>query len=82
MKVFVSQFYIETAAKYPFTVDFQRYVSRLFTRTTVNAEKFSSKYGDDFSLVINVSAKSSLNAPEVLGRLFTRRTKRLNTLCS
>ncbi len=75
MKVFFRQTYIETGATFPFSVHFQRRMTEVVTSLVVPSAKFLSKYGDDYDLIFNVSAKRGLQENEIRGPGIYRRTK-------
>jgi hypothetical protein len=75
MKVFFRQTYIEPGATFPFSVHFQRRVTEVVTSLVVPSARFVSKYGDDYDVVFNVSAKRAIQGNEILGPTVFRRTK-------
>jgi hypothetical protein len=75
MKIYVCQIYIEPGVSYPFTHVFQKYLSNLVSEDTSGTEQFREKYGDDYDLVFNVSAKTGLNTPDVKGPTVFKREK-------
>jgi hypothetical protein len=75
MRVYFGQVYIEQGAEFPFTCDFQRYISQEVTSLVKTSSKFIEKYGDDFKLGFNVSAKHELEKNEVRGPSVFRKAK-------
>lgn len=75
MKIFVLQFYIEAGAKYAFSLDFQRYIHLALSQRVHTSTFFLSQYGDEFTLIFRMSAKSSLRAPDVKGPTVFRKDK-------
>jgi hypothetical protein len=75
MRIYFGQIYIEVGVWYPFTQEFQVYLSELATQDTTGTERFCSKYGDDFDIVFNISAKAALRTAEVKGPSVYKRDK-------
>jgi hypothetical protein len=75
MRIYVSQIYVEPRVSYPFSHVFQKYLSALASEDTSGTEQFFSKYGEDYELVFNVSAKTGLNSPEIKGPTVFKRGK-------
>jgi hypothetical protein len=75
MRIYVGQIYIEPGVWYPFTQEFQEYLSELATQDTTGTERFCGKYGDDFDIVFNISAKAALRIAEVKGPTVFKRDK-------
>ncbi len=75
MKIFVRQIYIEPRVNYPFSVHFQRFIHVELTKRLSASDLFLRKYGNDFTLVFNLSAKAALSQPEIRGPTVFRKTK-------
>jgi hypothetical protein len=75
MRVYVSQIYIEPGISYPFTHVFQKYLSSLASDDTKCSEQFRTRYGEDYDLIFNVSAKTGLVSPEIKGPTVFKREK-------
>jgi hypothetical protein len=75
MRVFVSQVYIDPGAAFPFSAAFQRYISHELTATTTPSESFACRFGEDWDLIFNMSAKTHLVEPEIVGPTIFRRDK-------
>lgn len=67
MRIFFGQIYIQEGANFPFSCRFQQYLSGEVTCLVTASAKFCTKYGDDWKLVFNISAKHSLNKNEIRG---------------
>jgi hypothetical protein len=75
MKVAFSQVYIELGANFPFSVHFQRLLTKEVTAVVQPSPKFIECYGADFELGFNVSAKHSLKDNEVRGPTVFKKSK-------
>lgn len=75
MKVFFRQIYIEEGVQFSFSIDFQGHISKVITALLKPSEKFIKKYGEDFDLVFNVSAKRGLLENEIRGPAVFKKTK-------
>ena len=75
MKVHFRQIYIEPGVTFPFSCDLQRRLAREVSALVEPSAKFLKKYGDDFELTFNVSAKSGIDANEIRGPSVFRRAK-------
>lgn len=75
MRIYFGQIYIEPGVWYPFTQEFQEYLSGLATQDTTGTERFCGKYGDDFDIVFNISAKAALRVAEIKGPAVFKRDK-------
>lgn len=74
IKVYFSQCYIEPAA-FPFSHLFQKRLSREVTALVEPSAEFQKRYGDDFDLVFNVSAKQKIRDNEVRGPAVFRKDR-------
>lgn len=75
MKVSFSQVYIELGANFPFSVHFQRLLTKEVTALVQPSRNFIESYGADFELGFNVSAKHSLKDNEVRGPTIFKKSK-------
>jgi len=75
MNIFVSQIYIEVGVAYPFSHHFQVWVSHELSRRVQPSAAFVAKYGEDYNVVFNLSAKSAITEPEIRGPSVFRKTK-------
>src|SRR5262249_34269143 len=75
MNVHFGQIYGEPGVSFPFSHLFQRRLSREVTALVEPSSKFLKKYGSDFKLIFNVSAKQGLQDNEIRGPSVFRRTK-------
>lgn len=77
MKVPFSQVYIELGANFPFSVHFQRLLTKEVTALVQPSPKMTQSYGIVSQLVFNVSARHSLEDNEICGPTFFKRTRDL-----
>ena len=75
MKIYFGQIYIQAGVSFPFSFDFQRRLSEEVTPLLQPSSKFCKKYGDDFSLMFRISAKSDLEDNEIRGPTVFRKTR-------
>ena len=75
MKVNFCQTYIEPEVDFPFSHHFQHRISAEVTALVEPSAKFIKKYGRDFELTFNVSAKTALQDNEIRGPTVYRKTK-------
>lgn len=75
MLVNFRQCYIEGGVNFPFSHFFQNRISEEITALVEPSAKFIKKYGEDFDLTFNVSAKAALQDNEVRGPTVYRKTK-------
>jgi hypothetical protein len=75
MQIHIGQIYIEQGAYFPFSHIFQRYISEEVSALVVPSKKFIAKYGNDYKLIFNVSAKHSLTENEIRGPTVFKKTK-------
>lgn len=75
MKVWFRQTYSEPDVDFPFSHLFQRRLSREVTALVEPSARFLKKYGEDFELTFNVSAKQRLQDNEIRGPTVFRKTK-------
>jgi hypothetical protein len=77
MKVPFSQVYIESGASFPFSVHFQRLLTKEITALVQPSPKMIESYGAVSQLVFNVSAKHQLEDNEICRPTFFKKTKDL-----
>lgn len=75
MQVHFGQIYIEPDVYFPFSHHFQHRISEAVTDAVEPSAKFLKKYGGDFDLTFNVSAKKALRDNEIRGPTVFRKTK-------
>jgi hypothetical protein len=54
-------FPVEQGAEFPFNCNFQRYMFEQITSFVTSSPWFSGKYGDDWNLIFNISARWSMD---------------------
>jgi hypothetical protein len=67
MKVYFTQVYIEPGVVFPFSHHFQGRLSDEITALVAPSAKFTQKYGDNWSLGFNISAKRTICDNEIRG---------------
>ena len=67
MNVYFSQIYIEVGINFAFSSEFQRWMSQSVTALISPSPMFATRYGKDWSIVFNVSAKQGIELTEIKG---------------
>lgn len=67
MKVSFTQIYIEPGACFPFSLHFQRRISKAVSALVEPSVKFIDKFADDYELISYMSAKHGLHDNEIRG---------------
>ena len=75
MKVSIRQVYIRADVNFPFTFLMQRWVGDQLSLAAGTADSFVKKYGPEFELIINMSAKRGIETNEVRGPTVYRTDK-------
>ena len=75
MKVYVVQIYIEPGVDFPFSYHLQRRLAREIRALVRPSPMFIRKYGRDFKLGLNISAKRRIKDNEVRGPTVFRKAK-------
>src|SRR6266849_1867699 len=75
MKVNFGQVYIRPGVSFPFSWRFQVYLARKVTALVKPSAKFIGRYGSDFELMFNVSAKKRIRDNEIRGPGVYKKTK-------
>jgi hypothetical protein len=75
MMVHFGQIYIEPGVHFPFSHHFQRRLSEEITALVEPSAVFRKKYGNDFGLTFNVSAKRGISDNEIRGPAVFKKTK-------
>ncbi|MCY2962047.1 MAG: hypothetical protein NT069_00065 [Planctomycetota bacterium] len=75
MKVFVAQFYVEPGVEYLFSHHCQRLLSAEISKRVIPSDEFCGKYGEDYSVIFRMSAKSGIPESVVRGPNVFRRDK-------
>jgi hypothetical protein len=75
MKVYFGQIYIEPGVAFGFTHLFQAYLSREITALVEPSVEFINKYGRDYNLMFNISAKAAIQDNEIRGPAVFKKTK-------
>lgn len=75
MRVFVGQIYIQPEANYPFSHNFQKWISEELSKIVEPSDSFLKKYTDDFDLIFRISAKKEIDEIEVKGPTVFKKDK-------
>ncbi len=75
MKIHFGQIYIEAGASFPFTHKYQLAISENVSKLVVPSDSFVSLYGQDYELMIRVSAKKGLKENEIKGPTVFKKEK-------
>jgi len=75
MKICISQVYISPGINFPFSYLFQKWLSNELTSIVQPSPDFIRRYGDNFFLVFNMSAKSEIRELEIRGPAVYKKTK-------
>lgn len=75
MPIYFAQFYIEAGVSFPFSHLFQCRLSDEVTTLIAPSAFFAERYGDDWDLIIRISAKSAIQNTEVRGPTVFKRDK-------
>jgi hypothetical protein len=75
MHVHFRQIYIEPGVSFPFSHHFQNRLAKTITSMIAPSAKYLEKYGGDFDLTFNVSAKTAIADNEIRGPAVFRKTK-------
>ena len=67
MKVYVSQIYISPGVNFDFTHHFQKLLSEELSAMVAQTGGFMRKYGPEFDLIFNMSAKKEIHENEIRG---------------
>lgn len=75
MQIYFTQVYIGVG--FPFSCDFQRFLSKEVTATALPSTLFIKKYGADFKLVFIIAARTEIQHTEIAGPSIFRKLKRV-----
>ena len=75
LKIFVGQVYIKLGINYPFSHVFQRRMHEILSGLVQPSEEFDRRYGNDFNVMFNLSAKRDISTPEIVGPAVYKKTK-------
>jgi len=67
MIVSICQIYAQVGVNYPFSTEFQRWVSKEITKRIAPSVEFIESYSDRYDLIFNLSAKAELDDIEIVG---------------
>lgn len=75
MKVFFGQIYATQGISFPWTLEFQKWLSESVTALVSPTPTFLEKYGADWNLIFRISAKTKIPSSEIVGPSVFRRNK-------
>jgi hypothetical protein len=75
MKVTVCQVYVKPGVTLPFSHHMQRRLAGELSTMLLPSSAFTTKYGADFSLVLNISAEAATSETRIAGPAVYRRTR-------
>jgi hypothetical protein len=75
VKVSVTQIYIEPGVWFPFSHHMQRFLREQLSTLSGEASEFCKKYGNNFALTINISAKQQIASSQIKGPSVFRKTR-------
>jgi hypothetical protein len=67
VKIYFGQIYVEPGISFPFTHEFQKFLSQEVTSIVFPSSKFIHDFGEDWDLIFRISAKQKLENLEVRG---------------
>lgn len=75
MKVYITQIYVKPGVNFPFSHLMQRRLSSEISSVTDDSVEFQSRYGSDYSIVMNVSADTGITENQVRGPQVFKKSK-------
>jgi hypothetical protein len=75
MKVSIGQIYTTPGAKFPFSHHMQIWLGKELSAASGNAVEFRRRHGNDFELMIRVSARKGTSGNEIVGPTVFKKTK-------
>lgn len=75
MKVHFGQIYIQPGVTFPFSHRFQKRFADDITSQVTPSTTFATKYGDDWDMIIRISAKTQIVDNEIKGPTIFRKDK-------
>jgi hypothetical protein len=75
MRIAISQIYTKVGINFPFSHQFQKWLSSELTSSVRPSRDFIRRYGEDFTLVFNMSAKPEIVEMEIKGPTVYKKTK-------
>jgi hypothetical protein len=75
MDVQFSQFYVKPGVEFPFSIDFQIYLSNQFATRLIPSPLYVKKFGEDYALVFYISAKRRLKYNQIAGPSISRKAR-------
>lgn len=75
MEIHFGQIYITPGATFPFSWQFQGRISEELTALVSPSPKFKEKYGSEFNLIFNISAKKQIQENEIRGPTVFKKDK-------
>ena len=78
MNVSFSQIYMVPGVDFPLSHSFQHRISKDVSRSIKSSATFLKRYGAEFELVFNVSAKPRIRTSKICGPSVSKKTKRVD----
>lgn len=75
MRVFFGQIYIEPGIKFPFSHELQKYLGTTATAMILSSSAFATRFGEDWDLIIRISAKTGLCETKIKGPSVFKKSK-------
>ena len=75
MRVVVTQIYIEPGIRFPFSFEMQRHVTSALSKVVTPSATFRKRYGDDYQVIVRLSADTGIATPVVKGPAHYKKTK-------
>lgn len=67
MRIFFSQIYITPGVAFPWSIQFQQWLSQIVSPRVTPSASFTERYGADWSLMFRISAKQGITTSEIRG---------------
>lgn len=75
MNIYFAQIYIQAGASFPFSCEFQKYLSTEISSMTEPSVKFISLYGSEWNIMFRISAKKEIELTEIKGPTLFKKNK-------
>jgi hypothetical protein len=75
MRIFFGQIYITPGIEFPWSIQFQQWLSQIVSPRVTPSASFTDRYGADWSLMFRISAKQGIATSEIRGPTTFKRDK-------
>ena len=75
MNIFIGQIYIKPGVRFPFSLQFQKWLGEALSKRVEVSEQFRNAYGAGFGVGLRISAKEGIDQPEIKGPTVFKRDK-------